>query len=72
MPLLNRSTGDGAECDDVGVDVGAADDVDGAGVLGLANDAKRLMYLVLQQNWSNSSWMILRLPSPIGQPISSR
>jgi hypothetical protein len=39
MPLLNRSTGDGAECDDVGVDVGAVDGVDGTGLLRLASDA---------------------------------
>jgi hypothetical protein len=44
MPLVNRSTGDGAECDDVGVGVGAVDDVDGAAILRLANDAKRLVY----------------------------
>jgi hypothetical protein len=52
MPLLKRSTGDGAECDvvgvGVGVGVGAVDGVDGAVVLWLANDAKRLVYLVLQ------------------------
>jgi hypothetical protein len=48
IPLLNRSTGDGAECDDVGVGVGAVDGVDGAVVLRLANDAKLLVYLVLQ------------------------
>jgi hypothetical protein len=33
MPLLNRSTGDGTECDDVNVGVGAIDGVDGAVVL---------------------------------------
>jgi hypothetical protein len=48
MTLLNRSAGDGAECDDVGVDVGVVDGVDGAVVLRLANDTKRLVYLVLQ------------------------
>jgi hypothetical protein len=41
--FFNRSTGDGAECDDIGVDFGAADDIDGSGVFRLANDAKRLM-----------------------------
>jgi hypothetical protein len=52
IPLLNRSTGDGAECDDVGAE--ADDDGVGAtGVLGLASDAKSLVYLLLQQNWSN-------------------
>jgi hypothetical protein len=44
--------GDGAECDDVGVGVGvgSVDEVGGAGLLRLASDAKRLVYLVLQQN----------------------
>jgi hypothetical protein len=48
IPLLDMSTGDGVEFDDVGVDVGAVDGVDGAEVLRLASDAKRLVYLVLQ------------------------
>jgi hypothetical protein len=60
IPLLNRSTGDGAECDDVGVDVGAGDGVDSPGFLRLASDAKHLVHLVLQRNWSNSSCVILR------------
>ena len=46
IPLLNRSTGEGAECGVVGVDIGA---VDGTGevvvVPRLASDAKRLVYL---------------------------
>jgi hypothetical protein len=51
MPLLNRSTGDGAVCDDVGVGAGTDDGVvDAAGVLRLANKAKCLVYLVLQRN----------------------
>jgi hypothetical protein len=43
IPLLSRSTGDGTECDDVGVDVGAGDGVDGNGLLRLASDAKCLI-----------------------------
>jgi hypothetical protein len=49
IPLLNRSTGDGAECDDFCVGVGAVDGVDGAGILRLASDEKRLVYLVLHK-----------------------
>jgi hypothetical protein len=47
---LNRSTGDGAECDGVGVDAEVDDGVNGAVELKLARDSKRLVYLVLQQN----------------------
>jgi hypothetical protein len=50
---LNRSTGDETECDDVGVGVGTVIGMDGTGLLRLASDAKRLVYLVLQQKWSN-------------------
>jgi hypothetical protein len=49
IPLLNSSTGEGAECDVVGVDVGAIDGADGAVLPRRASDAKRLVYLVLQQ-----------------------
>jgi hypothetical protein len=50
IPLLNRSTGEGAECDVVGVDVGA---FDGTGEVVVvvprpASDAKRLVYVMLQ------------------------
>ena len=44
IPLLNSSTGEGAECDVVGVDVGAVDGTDEAVVPRLASDAKRLVY----------------------------
>jgi hypothetical protein len=70
VPLLNMSTGDGVECDDVGAE--ADDGVGATGVFRLLSDAKCLMYLVLQQNWSNSSWVILPQSSPIGLPISSQ
>jgi hypothetical protein len=42
--------GDVAECDDVGVGVGVRSVDEVGGLLRLSSDAKRLVYLVLQQN----------------------
>jgi hypothetical protein len=70
IPLVNISTGDGVEGDDVG----AVDAMDGSvgatEVIAIdwrfTNNEKHLMYFKLQRNWSNYSWVITVHLSPIG------